>query len=310
MDLNIKDLDLKLKDLNLRRLKLFIVNAVIIILFVILYLKVAFYLRDNFNVPSRIIRYGCLPIIYALYYILKSKKGHFNKIYNEFIIKDVLRNLYPEWIYHNEAKIDAETVYQTYLIRKGSNIDVTNNISGYISNTYFDFSEIKVLKNQFLGARLPKKLFHGYFFIFNNNKNIESRLFVRPSLLRDFGSIDFKEGKIQTDTGEFDKRFTTYSEDPVTARYILTPALMSRMLDFDAKYKNLISFLFFKDKLYIAFKGNKNFLEPALRKKITGEAIRRQMGIFKLIGAVVEELNIDKHIWITEKKSQEEQQNV
>lgn len=310
MDLNITDLDIKLKNLNLRRLKLFIVNAVIIILFVTLYLMVAFYLRDNFNVPSRTIRYGCLPVIYALYYLLKSKKGNFNKIYDEFILKDVLRNLYPQWAYHNEAEIDAETVYQTFLIRRGSNIDVTNNISGYISNTYFDFSEIKVLKNQFLGAKLPKKLFHGYFFIFNNNKNIESRLFVRPSLIRDFGSMDFKEGKIQTDTGEFDKRFTTYSEDPVTARYILTPALMSRMLDFDAKYKNLISFLFFKDKLYIAFKGNKNFLEPALRKKITVETIRIQMGIFKLIGAVVEELNIDKHIWMTEKKNQEEQENV
>lgn len=307
MELNIKELDLKLKELNSRRLKLFIVNAVIIILFVILYLMVAFYLRDHFNVSSGTIRYGCLPIIYALYYILKSKKGNFNKLYNEFIIKDVLQNLYPEWTYHNEAKIDAETVYQTYLIRRGSNIDVTNNISGYISNTYFDFSEIKVLKNQFLGARLPKKLFHGYFFVFNNNKKIESRLFVRPSLIRDFGSMDFKEGKIQTDTGEFDNRFTTYSEDPVTARYILTPALMSRMLDFDAKYANLISFLFYKDKLYIAFKGKKNFLEPALHKKITGETIRRQMDIFKLIGAVVDELNIDTHIWMTENKSQEEQ---
>ncbi len=298
------ELGIKLKKLNSKRLGLFFLNIILIVLFVILYLKTAFYLRDAFNISSRLIRYASLPLVYILYSFLKSKKSNFNKLYNEFIIKDVICSFYPNWSYDQEPEIDADTIYQTYLIKKGSSIDITNNITGVIGKTNFSFSEIKVMKNQYLGARLPKKIFRGYFFIFENNKTTESELYVRPCLLKDFGSLDFKENKIQTDTNEFDKRFATFSDDPIKARYILTPALMARMLDFEAKYKNMISFLFYKDKLYIAFKGNRNFLEPALHKGITEDTIHKQMDIFKLIGSIVEELNIDTHIWLKENRGQ------
>jgi hypothetical protein len=225
-------------------------------------------------------------------------------LYNEFIIEDVIRSFYPNWSYNQESEIDADIIYQTYLIKKGSSIDITNNITGVIGKTDFNFSEIKVLQNQYLGARLPKKIFHGHFFIFENNKTIQSKLYIRPCLFKDFGSTDFKEKKIQTDASEFDKRFATFSDDPVKARYILTPALMARMLDLEAKYQNMISFLFYKDKLYIAFKGNKNFLEPPIYKRITEDTILKQMDIFKLIGSIVEELNIDNHIWLKENSVQ------
>ena len=254
------ELGIKLKKLNSKRLGLLFLNSILIVLFVILYLKTAFYLRDTFNISSRII----------------------NKLYNEFIIEDIIRSFYPSWSYNQESEINAGTIYQTCLVEKGSSIDITNNITGVIGKTNFNFSEVKVLKNQYLGARLPKKIFHGYFFIFENNKTTESKLYVRPYLFKDFGSLDFKEKKMQTDASEFDKRFAAFSDDPVKARYILTPALMARMLDFEAKYKNMISFLFYKDKLYIALKGNKNFLEPPL------------------IGSIVEELSIDRHIWLKE----------
>jgi hypothetical protein len=298
----INDLSTKLKKLNARRLGLFVLHILLIVVFVVLYFKIAFYLRDNYNFSSRIIRYSSLPIIYFIYYYLKKKKDAFNRLYDEFIIEDVMRSCYPNWLYNQEAKIDMDTVYESYLVNKGSSMDIVNNISGDIGNTNFSFAELKVLKNQYVGAKLPKKIFHGYYFIFDNNKFIESRLFVRPRLLKDFGNLDFKEKRILTDTSEFDSRFTIFSNDPIKARYILTPALMARMIDFEKNYQNMISFLFYKDKLYIAFKGKKNFLEPSLHKRITVASINRQMEIFKLIGKIVEELNIDNNIWIKEYK--------
>ena len=304
MDSIINDLSAKLKELNSKRISLLVLNVLVVVVFAVVYLKVAFYLTDHYNVNRRLIRYGCLPLIYFIYYYLKKKKDGFNRLYNEFIFDDVMRNCYPNWSYNQEAIIDMDTVDQSYLIPKGSNMDIMNNVSGEFGNTNFNFAELKVLKNQYLGGRLPKKLFHGYYFIFDNNKVIESRLFVRPRLLRDFGNLDFKEKRIQTDTSEFDSRFTTFSDDPVKARYILTPTLMARMIDFEKDYQNMISFLFYKDKLYMAFKGNKNFLEPSLSKKITIDTINRQIDIFNLIGKIVEELNIDNDIWVKDNKAE------
>ncbi|HWT74212.1 MAG TPA: DUF3137 domain-containing protein [Mobilitalea sp.] len=304
METIINDLTTKLKKLNSKRLGLLFLNIILILLFAVLYFKIAFYLSDHYNLNSRIIRYAGLPIIYFFYTFLKRKKSVFNQLYNEFIIEDVIRGFYPSWSYNKEATIDQDTIYQTYLVKKGSSIDITNNIIGDVGNTNFSFVELKVVKNQYLGARLPKKLFHGYFFVFDNNKVTESKLFVRPNMLKDFGSLDFGEKKIKTDSSEFDQRFATFSDDPVEARYILTPALMARVLDFESKYKNKISLLFYKDKLYIAFKEYKNLLEPSLHKRITVDTINRQMDIFKLLGLIVEELNIDNNIWMKENKMQ------
>ncbi len=300
METMINDFSVKLKQLNSRRISLFLLNILVVAAFTVVYFKIAFYLQDHFNISGRIVRYGVLPLVYFLYYYLKKKKDAFNRLYDEVIIGDLMHSCYPDWRYDHEARIDTETVYRSCLVNKGSTMDVMNNISGNIGKTDFDFAEIKILKNQYAGAHLPKKLFHGYFFIFNNNKYIESRLFVRPRVLKDFGNKDFKEKKIMTDTSEFDSRFTTFSNDPLKARYILTPALMARMIDFENKYQDMVSFLFEKDKLYIAIKGNKNYLEPSLHRRITADTINKQMDVFALIGKIVEELNMGNDIWIKE----------
>lgn len=304
METIISDLIMKLKKLNSKRLGLLFQNTVVVVLFTVLYFMIAIYLENHYDINHRIIRYAALPIVYFLYTFLKRKKNVFNQLYNEFIIEDIIRGLYPSWSYNKESAIDEETIYQTFMVKKGSSADITNNLMGDVGNTNFNFVELKVLQNQYVGARLPKKLFHGYFFIFDNNKITDAKLYVRPHMLNDFGSVDFKEKKIQTDSIEFDQRFATFSDDPVMARYILTPALMSRILDFESKFKNKISLLFHKDKLYIAFKEYKNLLEPSLLKGITVDSINRQMDIFKLLGFVVEELNIDNNIWLKESKVQ------
>lgn len=297
MEAIINDLSAKLKVLNSRRMSLLVLNSLIVVVFTVIYFIAALYLTEHYGVNRRLIRYASLPLIYFIYYNLKKKKDVFNKLYDDFIIGDILGSSYPDWSYNQEATIEEDMVYQTFLVNKGSSMDIINQISGEIGRTQFNFAELKILKNQYAGGRLPKKIFQGYFFVFDNNKVSEARLFVRPGLLKDFGSADFKEKKILTDTTEFDKRFLTYSNDPIKARYILTPALMARILDFEKQYPNMISFLFDQDKLYIAFKGNKNFLEPSLFKKITSDTISRQMDIFRLIGKIVEELNIDNNIW-------------
>lgn len=301
MDNLIKDLKEKLSVINSKRIGLLIQNILVISIFTILYFVLAFYIQDHFNLNRRIIRYAALPVIYFLYSSLRKKKKAFNQLYNKFFIEDIIRGFYPSWLYSNEPAIDPGTVYQTCLIKKGDDIDITNYISGDIGNTNFSFAELKVVKNQYFRAKLPKKLFHGYFFVFNNNKYSESKLYVKPSVLYDFGSLDTSIDQIKSDSSEFDKRFTIYSNDPIKARYILTPALMARILDFENKYKNKISFLFDKDKLYIAFKEYKNLLEPALRKRISINTINMQLDIFKLIGLIVEELNMDNDIWLKQK---------
>nr|WP_314466233.1 DUF3137 domain-containing protein [uncultured Clostridium sp.] len=301
MDTVIIELQTKLKELNSKRLRLFVVNVLLFAVFTVVYIIVAFYLKNHYHINSKIVRYGCLPFIYVIYNYLKKRKDGFNKLYNEFIIEDVIRSKYSSWVYNQNATIDKDTVYQSYLVNKGSNMNINNNITGDIGNTKFNFAELKILKNQYIGGKLPKKIFQGYYFIFDNNKYIESRLFVRPRLFKDFGSVDFKEKKIVTDAVEFDKRFATFSDDPIKARYILTPALMARMIDFEKNYQDMISFLFYQDKLYIAIKEKKNFLEPPLHKKITADTISRQIDVFNLMGKIVVELNVDNNIWIKEK---------
>lgn len=292
------ELQPSIKLLNCKRLRLFLLNTILVIIFSLLYLKVAFYVRDAFDLNSRAIRYLAVPLIYLFYTYFRKKKKTFSEIYSDFVIKNVLLNYYPNWKLNKDILIDSSFILDTDLVKKGEYFDISNNVNGNIDNVYFDFYELKILERQILSARLPKMLFHGYFFIFNNNKKVESPLYVRPKLFYDFGKQLFQVDSIELDSSEFNRRFSIYSNEPVEARYILTPAMMARILDFEKKYKHKISLLFRKDKLYIAFKGDNNFLEPALWKKITTNTIIMQVEIFELIAEIVKELNIGNDIWL------------
>lgn len=64
------------------------------------------------------------------------------------------------------------------------------------------------------------------------------------------------------------KEFCVYSDDQVEARYILSPSLIERIVDFKQKWDTKVYLSFRDSKVYIAIKMKKNLFETRLFKSI------------------------------------------
>ncbi|MBP7901563.1 MAG: DUF3137 domain-containing protein [Spirochaetes bacterium] len=273
-------------------------TIIIIILFALLYIPLALLMEYKLGINKRMLRIAALPAVYFIYYrIFKQREVITDEFYSAITSK-IISSINPKWKHDPSKGIDSSEISNTLLIKQGSCIISKNRITGKLGKTEFQFSEVKVIKNNYISAKMPSKVFHGYFFIFNFNKSTQSKLFIRPRLFKDFGNPDFNEPLIKSDSKEFDSKFALYSSDELHARCILTPALMSRLLDLSASLNGNTSILIDGSILYLALRAKKNFIEPALFRKMNQESIiENETQVFQLIEKIIENLNMNRRIW-------------
>jgi hypothetical protein len=103
---------------------------------------------------------------------------------------------------------------------------------------------------------------------------------------------------VKLEDPEFEKEFCVYSDDQVEARYILSPSLMKRIVDFKRKWNTKVYLSFRHSKVYIAIKTNKNLFETRLFKSIVDYSFMEEnMRYIILLTEIVEDLNLNTRIW-------------
>tara|TARA_R110000765_G_scaffold366084_3_gene456222 strand:+ start:6353 stop:7417 length:1065 start_codon:yes stop_codon:yes gene_type:complete len=98
-------------------------------------------------------------------------------------------------------------------------------------------------RGMFGWLQYPKKL-HGHTVILTNNQKLK---------LDRLASFSFKEEqKVLLEDVRFTNKFVVYSTDQVEARYILSTALMERILALEEKFNRAILLSFHNEKMYLA----------------------------------------------------------
>jgi len=104
--------------------------------------------------------------------------------------------------------------------------------------------------------------FNGLFISIDFNKNFNGKTFILPEeilgyLNEDLQSLLTRSGQelIRLEDAKFEKKFIVYSDDQIEARYILSPSLMERILDFRNSTNKLIKISFVKNKLYMTIQN-------------------------------------------------------
>ncbi len=103
--------------------------------------------------------------------------------------------------------------------------------------------------------------------------------------------------KIKLEDSDFEREFNVLSTDQVEARYILTPSLMQKILEYKMKVKKEIAISFVGNRLYCAIPEFKDLFEPAFSKSFDLGFIRQNYDPIKLYTDLVEDLNLNLRIW-------------
>lgn len=186
---------------------------------------------------------------------------------------------------------------------------------GRIGKTDIEFSEVTAKHRSSSGAGSSRReeyttIFRGLFIIADFNKHFKTHTVVLPDtaekLFGKFGqtlqAASFGRGElIRLEDPRFEKEFCVYGDDQVEARYILTPALMERILAFKKKWNTNVHLSFLESRVYIAISMNKDLFElrpfkPAADYAFLEETLR----FLTLLTEVVEDLNLNTRIWTKE----------
>lgn len=158
-------------------------------------------------------------------------------------------------------------------------------------------------------------IFRGLFISADFHKHFQGITLVLPdteqSWLGGFGqwlqSLSAKLGNqpgelVKMEDPEFERLFKVFSTDQIEARYILTPSMIRRILEFRARTNAPIRLSFIASRVFIAIPTSHNYFEPPsffapANKLLEPETIARYFEELRFALAVVDELNLNTRIW-------------
>lgn len=155
-------------------------------------------------------------------------------------------------------------------------------------------------------------IFNGIMLIADFNKHFRGRTYVRTDVaekfMGNFGRVFQKasvslssDQLVQLEDPEFEKEFAVYASDQVEARYILSPALMKRMLELKRRCGTETQFSFCDSSIVIAIANSTDLFTPDFSRPATDTAqlreIQSRIGFFL---GIIDALDLNTRIWSKE----------
>jgi len=242
------------------------------------------------------------------------KWGKLRHDFKHEIMGRVVKFLDPELRYLPADKIDREKFEAGNIFRQQvDRYEGEDCVWGTLGATKFEFCELKV--EHLSGGKDSKRgnwktIFKGLYFVADFNKHFHSHTVVLPDALE--GTLGFlgralqsmnpmRDDLIRLEDPEFEREFVVYGGDQVEARYILTPALMQRMLALKHKVGGKVYFAFTGSEVHVAMATTENRFEPkVLKSLLNSNDVAVYLEDLRLIIGLVEDLNLNTRIWSKE----------
>ncbi len=190
-------------------------------------------------------------------------------------------------------------------------------VAGKIGATAIEFSEIhaeyKTTTTDSKGNSRTQwhTIFKGLFVIADFNKHFAGTTVVLPDVAeRTFGrlgkffqkmNLTRKEKLVNLEDPDFEKAFVVYGSDQIEARYILSPAMMQRILEFSNRRKHTVCLSFTGSNVNLAVTTGKDMFEPRLfRSLLDFKRVQEYLDDLQFAIAVVDELDLNTRIWTKE----------
>ena len=251
-----------------------------------------------------------LPIGVVFLRKIKPIKEDFKNLVVAKLVKYIDESLeYNHYNYISESTFKSSLLFRNRIDRYNGD----DHVKGKIGITDLEFSEIHAeykttTHNKNGGSQTTwHTLFKGFFIIADFHKDFEQKTLILPNNMPSFlGFIGKKIKKWSSPIGkivkledvEFSKFFVVYSENQVEARYLISTAMMQRILNYRKRWNRPIYISLIDSKLFMAIAVNKNLFELNYFNSLLGiENYKEMLEYMNLVIDVVEELNLNTRIW-------------
>ena len=268
-----------------------------------------------------------LYVIFGIASLWKLYKNYKHKVASKFrgefknkVIRKIVQYIDPNFRYNPIGKISKKDFDNCGIFPfVADNYIGDDLISGiHKEETVFSFSEVFAKRFVRDHRRRPHlvPIFKGLFFKADFNKKFKFVTVVLPDIaekyLGDFGQKMqggnmLREELVKLENPEFEKEFSVYSDSQSEARYLLSPKLMQRILDYKDKYGERISLSFANSNIYVTIPRAKDLFEPNYFKSIERfDAIEKYYKDLQMMVDIADELDLNTRIWTKEPKEKKE----
>jgi len=252
--------------------------------------------------------------VFAVIIISVTSKKHRLNFKNKIVLK-IAAFVDENLVYSPGGSVSREEFTRSAIFQKScNNFSGEDHFKGKLGKTAIEFSEVVARHETTSGTGSNRKkqytmIFKGLFFVADFNKHFVGHTLVLPDtaerILGKFGqnlqAFSSRGELIKLEDPEFEKEFCVYSNDQVETRYILSPSLMQRIVEFKRKWNTKVYLSFRDSKVYIAIKMEKNLFETRLFKSIVDyNFIEENIRFLILLTGIVEDLNLNTRIWTKE----------
>jgi hypothetical protein len=247
------------------------------------------------------------------FYRFSEKKQAYAAEFKNCVIRELVALIDPHLDYFPHRHIDENDYREADIFRNRIDRFYGDDlVEGILGATRFRFSELvhkeKHETTDSKGRRQTRwvTVFKGIFFIADFNKHFLGRTYVVPDARESFLGIGklfekwtFGRGEIvELENPEFEKLFTVYGTDQVEARYILTPSLMERLVNFRNKANTRVHISFIRSKLFVALSVSRDLFEPRIFSSgLQSGYLQDYFRYLALVAGIVDDLNLNLRIW-------------
>lgn len=258
---------------------------------------------------------GIIPVIIALVVFLFRFGRSISELKTSFkqrIVGGIVKFLHGDLTY-DHARCIPESIYHKskLYLSSISRYKGDDMVSGTIDKTAIRFCELHTQQVRKSGKNTQVvTIFRGLFFVGDFNKNFIGETFVLPDTAESaFGSLGTFFQKmnmsrpqlVKLEDIEFEKAFAVYGTDQIEARYILSTALMQRIMEFRRKTNTSISLSFIQSQVYIGIPVNKDLFEaPVFSTLVNYSIVADYYNYLALCIGIVEDLDLNTRIWTKE----------
>lgn len=264
--------------------------------------------------------YGSLAVIVLGFFVLMKfwypgKKADLNSRFKTEVISKMV-NFVEESLNYFPSEGIAQSAFQQskIFLDRIDSYHSEDLIRGQIGNTAIQFSEVHAQRKEVTRNNNSTETrwitnFKGIFFVADFNKNFNGRTVVLTDQAeRLFGGLGtmlqkmnkMRDPLIKLEDPEFEKVFAVYGTDAIEANYILSPALMRRIIDFKNK-SGKIQLSFVDANVFISIPVSTNLFEASIFSSLIN-AKRHETYYYYLMlcTGVVDDLNLNNRIWTKE----------
>ena len=221
------------------------------------------------------------------------------KLSNEFkqkFVVNLVKEVYPDSVYNPKGGLSISQMLEPGLLSRPDR----HYTEDYLKATYdgvpfemcdFTFQERHTTTDSKGHTRTYYVTYaQGRFMIFDFKREFNQVLKVVENSYLGLTSRGLE--KVETESIDFNKKFKTYTSNPLTAFYVLTPQIQLKLMELESKFKGSIYFAYMKGKMYVVIADGVSILDVNASKQISLDTLKVLESQLNLPAAIIKELGL------------------